>query len=32
MTEATLRGGSEADRKTILDKHQKYLEANADFD
>jgi len=32
MTEPALCGGSEADRKIILDKHQKYLEANAEFD
>lgn len=32
MVESGFLGGSESDRKVVLDKHQKYLEANAEFD
>ena len=32
MSENAVRGGTESDRRIVLDKHQKYLEANAVFD
>ncbi|MEA2944511.1 MAG: hypothetical protein QOD09_5040 [Bradyrhizobium sp.] len=32
LSEPVLRGGSASDRQIILQKHQKYLVANAEFD